>query len=53
MQPKLKHGTVAWWNGSNQEIETSTYFLHHVLSLNVWIFQVWRLVIFTVETIQG
>ena len=52
MQPKLKHGTVL---GGMVKIkkQTSIYFLHHVLSLNVWIFQVWRLVIFTVETIQG
>ena len=52
MPPKLKPETAAWWNGQNQETEASTYFLRFVLSLNVWILQVWRLVIFTVETIQ-
>ena len=52
MPPKLKPETAAWWNGQSQETEASTYFLRFVLSLNVWILQVWRLVIFTVETIQ-
>ena len=52
MQPKLRPETVAWWNGPNQETETSTYLLHFVLFLNRWILQVWRSVIFTVETIQ-
>ena len=52
MQPKLKPETVAWWNGPNQETEPSKNFLHFVLSLNVWILQLWRSVIFTVETIQ-
>ena len=52
MQPKLRPETAAWWNGPNQETEASTYFLHSVLSLNVWILQIWRLVISTVETIQ-
>ena len=37
MQPNLKPETVPWWTGPNQERETSTYFLHFVLSLNVWI----------------
>ena len=52
MQPNLKPETVPWWTGPNQETEASTYFLHFVLSLNVWILQVWRSVVFTVETIQ-
>ena len=47
MQPKLRPETVAWWNGPNQETEASTHFLHFALSL----LQVWRSVIFTVETI--
>ena len=52
MQPKVKPETVAWWNGPNQETEESTYFLHFVLSLDVWILQVWRSVIFTVKAIE-
>ena len=52
MQPKSRAETVAWWNGQNQESEASVYFLHFVLSLNVWILQVSKSVIFTVETIQ-
>ena len=52
MQPKLKPETSAWWNGPNQETEASTYFLHFIISLTIWILQVWRSVIFTVEAIQ-
>ena len=37
MQPNLKPETVPWWTGPNEERETSTYFLHFLLSLNVWI----------------
>ena len=31
MQPKLIPEAVAWWDGSNQETEASTYFLHFIL----------------------